>query len=61
MGWSGRRIALESGAGGRHWWGGWVQRQRGHTRTYLAAAYEGYSEGDEFWMSGLMPKREAEE
>lgn len=63
MGWSGRRIALESGAGGI-WWGGWVQRQRGHTylaATYLAATYEGYGEGDKSWISGLMPKQEAEE
>lgn len=58
MGWSARRIALGSGAGG-YWRGGWVQRQRGH--TYLAATYEGYGEGDKFWISGLMPKREAEE
>lgn len=64
MGWSGRRIALQSGAGGT-WWGGWVQRQRGHTylaatdlaATYLAATYEGYGgEGDKSWISGLMPK-----
>lgn len=27
----------------------------------LAAAYEGYGEGDKFWVSGLMSKREAEE
>lgn len=57
-GWSGRRIALESGAGGI-WWGGWVQRQRGH--TYLAATCKGYGEGDKFWISGLMPKQEEEE
>lgn len=63
MGRSGRRIALESGAGG-YWWGGWVQSAeaaRTHARTYLAATYEGYGEGDKFWISGLRPKREAEE
>lgn len=53
MGGSACRIALGSGAGGC-WRGGWVQGQRGH--TYLAATYEGYGEGDKFWISGLMPK-----
>lgn len=27
----------------------------------LAATYEGYGEGDKSWISGLMPKQEAEE
>lgn len=40
---------------------GWVGAEAARTHTYLAATYEGYGEGDKFWVSGLMPQREAEE